>query len=89
MRVTLMGPGELGHWFLADDEGNSFPLFERHEDHPTAAALLGWNVPEGVTDEEEIIDSALDWLMDHTGEDFEAPAQVTDFFRQLNEDNEA
>lgn len=89
MRVTLMGPGELGRWFLTDDHGNSFTLVTRHEDHSKGATLLGWNAPEGVTDQEEIIDSALDWLMNHTGEDFEAPPQVAEFFRQLNEDNEA
>lgn len=89
MRVTLMGPGELGHWFLTDNDGNSFPLVEHHEDHPAGAALLGWKPPKGVTDQEEIFDSALDWLMDHTGEDFTAPPHVADFFRQLNEDNEA
>jgi hypothetical protein len=89
MNVTLMGPDDLGRWYLADDEGNSFPLVERHEDHPKGSALLGWNAPEGVTDQEEIIDSALDWLMSHTGEDFTAPPHVAEFFRQLNEDNES
>ena len=89
MRVTLMGPGELGDWFLTNYEGNSFPLVERHEDHPQAAALLGWNAPERVTDQEKVIDIALDWLMEHTGEDFTAPPHVAEFFRQLNEDNEA
>ena len=89
MRVTLMGPGELGHWFLTDDDGNSFPLVERHEDHPKGASLLGWNAPERVTDQKKVIDIALDWLMEHTGEDFTAPPHVAEFFRQLNEDNEA
>ncbi len=88
MRVMLIGPGELGHWFLTDDHGNSFPLVTRHEDHPQAAALLGWNAPEGVTDEQANIQDALGWLMDHTGEDFTAPPHVAEFFRQLNEDNE-
>ena len=89
MRVTLMGPGELGHWFLTDDHGNSFPLVTRHEDHSNGAALLGWNALEGVTDQEEIIDSALDWLMEHSGDDFEAPPYVAAFLRQMNEDCEA
>ena len=86
MRVTLMGPGELGHWFLTDENGNSFPLVTRHEDHSKGATLLGWNAPEGVTDQEEIIDSALDWLMEHSGDDFEASAQVTDFFRECEDE---
>lgn len=89
MKVTLMGPDDLGNWFLTDDEGDSFPLVERHEDHPKGAALLGWKPPKGVTNEEELINAAIDWLMDHTGEDFTAPPQVAKFFRQLNEDNEA
>jgi len=89
MRITLMGPDDLGFWFVTDEKGRSFPLVERHEDHPKGAASLGWNVPKEITDEEKIIDSALNWLMDHTGEDFEAPLQVAEFFRQLNEDNDA
>ena len=81
-----MGPGDLGHWFFTDDEGNSFPLVERHEDHPKGAALLGWKPPKGITDEEEIIQDALGWLMDHTGEDFDAPAHVTDFFQEFEDE---
>lgn len=88
MRITLMGPDDLGFWFVTNEKGRSFPLVERHEDHPQGAALLGWNAPEGVTDQEKIIDSALDWLRVHTGEDFEAPLQVAAFFRQMNEDSE-
>ena len=38
MKVTLMGPDDLGYWFLDDENGNSFPSVERHEDHPQAAA---------------------------------------------------
>ena len=86
MKVTLMGPGELGRWFLADNDGNSYPLVEHHEDHPKGAYLLGWTTPKGITDEEEIIQDALGWLMDHTGEDFETPAQVTDFFREFEDE---
>jgi len=81
-----MGPGEMGHWFLADHDGNSFPFVTRHEDHPSAATLLGWSNQVGITDRDSLIDNALDFLMTHTGEDFEAPAHIADFFRQLNED---
>lgn len=86
MRVTLMGPGELGHWFLTDNDGNSFTLVEHHEDHPAGASMLGWTTPKGITDEEEIIQDALGWLMDHTGEDFDAPAEVADFFREFEDE---
>ncbi len=40
MKVTLMGPDDLGRWYLADHHGNSFPFVERHEDHPQAAELF-------------------------------------------------
>lgn len=62
MRIILMGPDDLGFWFVADEKGRSFPLAERDEDYPQGAALLGWNAPEGVTDQEKIIDSGLDCL---------------------------
>src|SRR5437660_11551119 len=83
MKVTLVGPDELGYWFLHDENGNSYPFVKRHADHPAAAALFGWTAPEGVTDEEELIDSAIDFLMDKSGEDFEAPKDIADFFREL------
>lgn len=88
MQVTLMGPGELGHWFLTDEHGNSFPLVTRHEDHPNAAEMFGWQRPEGI-DDEAVIMNALNWLTDHTGEDFKAPDHVLAFFHQLNEDRQA
>ena len=85
MKVTLVGPDELGYWFLHDENGNAYPFVERHEDHPAAAALLGWTAPEGVTDEEALIDSAIDFLMENSGEDFDAPKHVAKFFRELEE----
>lgn len=83
MKVTLAGPNDLGYWFLDDEDGNSFPLVERHEDHPVAAASLGWKPPKGVTDKEEIMTAAIDWLSDHAGEDFKAPKHVVQYFEQL------
>lgn len=83
MQVTLAGPDDLGYWFLDDENGRSFPLVQRHEDHPAAAALFGWKAPEGVTDQKAIIHDAIDWLTDHAGEDFEAPKHVVDYFRGL------
>lgn len=88
MQVTLMGPGDLGHWFLADTQGNSFALVTRHEDHPKGASLLGWESPQAFIHQEAVIQDALDWLVVHTGEDFQAPPHVAAFFRQLNEDDE-
>lgn len=82
MNVTLMGPDDLGYWVLTDNDGNTYPLVARHEDHPSAAESLGWLAPEEITDQEELIDAALDWLMMNTGEDFEAPPHVAEFFER-------
>jgi hypothetical protein len=88
MTVTLMGPDDLGFWFLTNDNGNSFPLVESHEDHPAAAAQLGWKAPKGVTDKEALIDSAIDFLMENIGEEIEAPKHVDEFFKNLEAENE-
>jgi len=88
MKVELTGPDDLGFWFLTDRDGNACPLVETHEGHPAAAALFGWKTPEGVTDEEEIIQDALDWLMDHIGDKIKAPKEAVEYFRGLNEDDE-
>ncbi|HBJ33574.1 MAG TPA: hypothetical protein DDZ51_02200 [Planctomycetaceae bacterium] len=86
MRVTLEGPDDLGNWFVSDEDGNSFTLVECYEDHPTAASMLGWKSPDGIDDEDEIIQDALDWLMEHTGDDFTAPKHVADYFKEMNDD---
>lgn len=86
MQVTLMGPDDLGHWFLTDSDGDTFPFVECHEDH-LKAALLGWDQPEGIEGEAAIMD-ALDWLLDRTGDDFDAPAHVAAFFHQIDADEE-
>ena len=88
MKVTLMGPDDMGFWFLTNDNGDSFPLVESHEDHPAAAALLGWNALQGVTGEEVLIDSAIDFLMENTGEEFKAPKHVVEFFKKMEAENE-
>jgi hypothetical protein len=85
MKVWLAGPDDLGYWFLEDENGNSFPLVERHEDHPGAAKLFGWKAPEGVTDQKEIIQDAIDWLQDHTGDDIQAPRHFAEYFEKLYE----
>jgi hypothetical protein len=88
MRVTLAGPDDLGYWFLHDENGDAFPLVARHEDHPVAAELFGWTAPEGITDQEEIIESARLWLMENISEEIEAPQHAVEFFRQLNDEEE-
>jgi len=87
MQVTLMGPNDLGFWSVTDEEGNSFTLVERHEDHPAGASLLGWMPPDGINDSEEISQDALDWLFEHNGEDFQAPKHVADYFKEMTEDD--
>ena len=91
MKVELAGPDDLGFWFLVDRDGNSFPLVESHEDHPAAAGLFGWTAPEGVTDEEALIDNAIDFLMDHIGDEIKAPREAVEYFRDLEagDDEEA
>jgi len=88
MKVELAGPGDLGHWFLVDRDGNAYPLVERHEDHPKAAALFGWTAPEGVADEDEIIDNAIDFLTENIGEEIEAPKEAVEYFRELNDEDD-
>lgn len=83
MKVELAGPDDLGHWFLVDGDGNTFPLVERPEDHPAAASLFGWKAPKRITDEEKIIDAAIGYLMERIGDEIEAPKHVVKFFEKL------
>jgi hypothetical protein len=88
MRVTLCGPDDLGLWVLHSPDGLAYPLVEQHEDHIAAAKVFGWAPLEGVSDQEELIQSALDWLMDCIGDEIEATAEVLQFFRELEGDDE-
>lgn len=86
MKVTLAGPDELGRWVLHSPDGLAYPLVKQHEDHIAAARLFGWSEPRGITDEEEVIQDALDWLMDHISDEIEAPSHVAEFLRELGRD---
>ncbi len=88
MRVELTGPDDLGFWYLTKADGNAFPLVESHEAHPAAAALFGWQSLEGVEDREAIIQDALVFLMNHIGDEVEAPKEAVDYFRELEEEKE-
>lgn len=88
MKVELVGPDDLGYWFLVDRSGNAYPFVERHDDHPAAAVQLGWEAPEGVTDDEALIDSAIDFLMENSGEEFKAPKEAVEYFRELEAESE-
>ena len=87
MRVTLVGPDDLGYWFLMDEKGNSFPLVESHEDHPVGASFLGWQLAEDF-DHDETIECALEWLMDHSGDEFNAPKHVVEYFEQSHQEED-
>ena len=84
MKVELTGPDDLGFWYLTNAHGNAFPLVESHEGHPAAAALFGWQATEGVEDREAIILDALLFLMDHIGDEIEAPKEAVAYFNELN-----
>lgn len=88
VRVELTGPDDLGVWYLTNAHGNAFPLVESHEGHPAAAALFGWQAPEGVEDREAIIQDALVFLMDHIGDEIEAPKEAVDYLSELEEEDE-
>jgi hypothetical protein len=79
MKVTLAGPDDLGYWVLHDENGNAFPLVKRDEDHPAAARLFGWAPTEGT---DEVEDARL-WLLDHIGDEIEAPLAAVAYFREL------
>ena len=76
MKVTLQGPDDLGHWFLARRKRELVPPRRTPRGSPGCRRLFGWTAPEGVTDEEEIIQDALDWLNDHINDEIEAPAML-------------
>lgn len=88
MKVTLMGPDDLGYWFLTDDNGIAFPLVERRADLPGAASLFGWKAPEGMDDRDELAEDARLWLMDHISDEIEALRDVAEYFRKFGEDEE-
>jgi hypothetical protein len=52
MIVTLMGPDDLGYWFLVDHSGRDFRIVEEWPDHLYAASLFGW---EGDTTDQLVV----------------------------------
>lgn len=83
MKLTLMGPDDSGHWFLCDEHGNDWRIVQCWNDYVPAAELLGWLV---VGTEAERVRNALDFLLDHIGEDFNVPKHVADHFLELQQD---
>ena len=81
MKVTLMGPDELGLVVLSDDDANVFPLVTKPADYFHAARLFGWT---GGT-----LDEAIDFVTECGGEEIEAPPHVVDYFEHLRAEEEA
>ena len=88
MKVTLCGPDDLGRWVLHNEDGLAYPLVQRHEDHVAAAMLFGWSAPQGVTDDEEIVQDALAWLTERIGDEITAPSAVVAYYRELEGEGE-
>jgi len=49
--------------------------------------FLAGKPPDSVTDEEEIIQNTLEWLMDHINEDIEAPKDVVEYFGEIQQED--
>ena len=79
MKVTLMGPDDQGFWYLTDASGRDFRIVDRWEDHPAAAKLFGWNPIDEVIDD-EVIESAREFLLDHVGEEIVASLHIAQHF---------
>lgn len=75
MKVTLVGPDELGRVVLTDDDANDFPLVTKLEDWFYAARLFGWKGGS--------LDEAIEYVSDRSGEEIRAPAHVVDYFKYL------
>lgn len=82
MKLTIVGPTVEGFWFLENDDGLSWQIVERWSDHPGAAALFGWIAPDGATDDEQA-EAAREFLMEHIGDQIEAPLHVAQHFEEL------
>jgi hypothetical protein len=82
MKLILAGPDDSGFWFLENENGMSWQLVERWRDHPGAAALFGWTAPDGATDDEQA-EAAREFLMDHIGDQIEAPRHIAQHFEEL------
>ena len=87
MKVTLTGPDDLGYWFLDNEDGCSFRLVDEWADLPGAASLFGWTAPEGCDDKDGLAENARLWLLDHIGDEIEAPKDVAEYFESLSDDD--
>lgn len=98
MKLTLQGPDDEGCFFLADDQGRDWRLVARYKDHAFGAALFGWEACEecetdGTADcphrtAKEMLAEAREVLLDHIGDDIEAPAHIAAYFEELDRDDE-
>jgi len=79
-KVTLMGPDDQGFWYLADATGRDFRIVEQWEDHPAAAQLFGWLRPGELTDD-EAIEAAREFLLEHINDEIIAPPHIALHFK--------
>lgn len=82
MKLMLVGPDDSGFWFLENQHGMTWQVVERWSDHPGAAALFGWVAAEGATGDEQA-EAAREFLMDHIGDEIEAPLHIAQHFDKL------
>ena len=88
MKVELTGPDDLGHWFLSDSDGNAYPLVTGFGEQRAAAALFGWKVPLEITNETHITHLAIEYLMDHIGDEIVAPPDAAAYLWEFSEESE-
>lgn len=82
MKLILVGPTDEGFWHLENENGLSWQIVERWEDHPGAAAIFGWSAPDGATGDEQA-ELAREFLMDSIGAEIEAPRHIAQHFEEL------
>jgi hypothetical protein len=80
-KLTLMGPDDQGFWYLVDATGRDFRIVEQLEDHPVAAKLFGWVTPDESADDEAIED-AREFLLEHVGDEVIAPPHIASRFME-------
>lgn len=80
MNVTLMGPNDQGHWFLADATGRDFRIVEKWDDHAYAAKLFGWSPSSNSLTTDELNEEARECLMERISDEITAPPHIAEYF---------
>ena len=95
MKVVLTGPDDQGFFYLTDYHLRDYRIVEKWEHYAGAAMLFGWvPCPCGKTNGtfdcdhrtvDEMAEEARDFLMEHVGEEIEAPLHIQSFFDEWDE----